>query len=137
MFLELKSRIIKKALANVGNQLCSRCLLTTIAYSNPAKVIFRKSRSFFWISYLFLSSHYFVHLIFVLAYFMKSLIYLFKCLLLQGLQLLLSKCHHKFKLDARNNGWTKKESKIFRRNSVISQILHWLDWNRQLWSKDI
>ena len=41
-------------------------------------------------------------------------------------------CHHKFKLDARNNGWTKKEAKIFRRNSVISQILHWLDWNRQL-----
>ena len=31
----------------------------------------------------------------------------------------------------------KKEAKIFRINSVISQILHWLDWNRQLWSKDI
>ena len=41
------------------------------------------------------------------------------------------------KLSAQNNGWTKKEAKIFRRNSVISRILHWLDWNRQLWSKDI
>ena len=41
------------------------------------------------------------------------------------------------KSSAQNNGWTKKEAKIFKRNSVISQILHWLDWNRQLWSKDI
>jgi hypothetical protein len=31
----------------------------------------------------------------------------------------------------------KKEAKIFRRNSVIFQTLHWLDWNWQLWSKDI
>ena len=46
-------------------------------------------------------------------------------------------CNQKFKLDARNNGWTKKEAKIFRRNSVISRILHWLDWNRLLLSKDI
>ena len=41
------------------------------------------------------------------------------------------------KLSSQNNGWTKKEAKIFRRNSVISRILHWLDWNWQLWSKDI
>ena len=41
------------------------------------------------------------------------------------------------KLSAQNNGWIEKESKLFRRNSVISQMLHWLDWNRQLWSKDI
>jgi hypothetical protein len=38
------------------------------------------------------------------------------------------------KLSAQNNGWTKEEAKIFRRNYVISQILH---WNRQLWSNDI
>ena len=42
------------------------------------------------------------------------------------------------KLSAQKNGWTKKkESKIFKRNSAIFQILHWLDCNRQLWSKDI
>ena len=41
------------------------------------------------------------------------------------------------KFSAQINGWTKKEDKIFRRNSVISQLLHWLDWNQQLWSKDI
>ena len=34
------------------------------------------------------------------------------------------------KLSTQNNGWIKKEAKIFRRNSVISQILHWLD---QVW----
>ena len=28
------------------------------------------------------------------------------------------------KLSAQNNGWTKKEARIFRRNSVISWILH-------------
>ena len=78
---------------------------------------------------------------------MENLIYSFKCLLLQRLQLLLSKCkqiqksvfsgcknricHHKFKLSAGNNGWMKKETKISIRISVISQILHWLDINRQ------
>ena len=41
------------------------------------------------------------------------------------------------KLSSQNNGWTKKEVKIFIRNSVISLILHWLDWNQQLGSKDI
>ena len=46
-------------------------------------------------------------------------------------------CHHKFKLDARNNGWTKKEAKIFIRISMIFQILHGLDRNRQLWPKVI
>ena len=130
--------------------LSTRCPLTTIADSNPANVIFGKSLS---ILASFLSSHYSVHLIFVLAYFMESLIYSFKCLLFHWLQLLLSKCkqilkngfsgcknricHHKFKLDARHNDWTKKEAKIFRTNSVISPILHWLDWNRQLWPRDI
>ena len=43
------------------------------------------------ISPSFWSSHYVVHLICVTAYFMESLIYSFKCLLLQQLQLLLSK----------------------------------------------
>ena len=38
-------------------------------------------------------------------------------------------------LSAQNNGWTKKEAKIFKRNSVISPTLNWLDWNRQLWPK--
>ena len=46
-------------------------------------------------------------------------------------------CQHKFKLNARNNGWMKKEIQKFRRNSVISQILHWLDKNPQLWPQDI
>ena len=41
------------------------------------------------------------------------------------------------KVSAQNNGWTKKEAKIFRRNFVISGIFHWLDWYRQLWSKNI
>jgi hypothetical protein len=36
------------------------------------------------------------------------------------------------KLSGQNNGWTKKEAKMFRRNSTISRILHWLDWNQQL-----
>ena len=31
-----------------------------------------------------------------------------------------------------NNGWTKREAKTFRRNSVISRILHWLDQNRNI-----
>ena len=84
---------------------------------------------------------------------MEILIYSFKCLLLQWLQLLLSKCkqiqksvfsgcknricHHKFKVDAWNNGWTKKEVRIFIRISVISGILLWLDYNRQLSPWDI
>ena len=96
----------------------------------------------------FLSSHYLMHLIFVLAYFTEKLIYLFKCLLLQRLQLLLSRCkqifkngfsgcknricHHKFKWDARNNGWMKKKVKIFRRNSKISPPLHCLNRNQPL-----
>ena len=46
-------------------------------------------------------------------------------------------CHHKFKLDAWNNGWTKKEVRIFIRISVISRILLWLDYNRQLSPWDI
>ena len=42
------------------------------------------------------------------------------------------------KLSGQNNGWTKKKLfRIFRRNSVISWILHWLDWNWQLWPRDI
>ena len=32
------------------------------------------------------------------------------------------------KLSAQNNGWTKKEAKIFRRNSVISQIEYYIGW---------
>ena len=95
---------------------------------------------------------FFVHLIFVLAYFMESLIYLNFCCC-NGCscfwvnvnkskeKYLVAKIEytyqHKFKLDARSNGWTKKEVKIFRINSVISQILHWLDWNWQLWPRDI
>ena len=56
---------------------------TQLNNSNLANVIFEKSQSFFWISHhLFLSSHYVVHLICVSAYFMESLIYSFKCLLL-------------------------------------------------------
>ena len=37
---------------------------------------------------------------------------------------------HKFKWDARNNGWMKKKDEIFRRNFKISRILHCLDRNR-------
>ena len=131
-----------------------RCLMVTIADYYPANVMFGKSWRFWWISpFLFSPSHYFLHLIFVLAYFIESLTYSFKCLLLQRLQLLLSKCkqiqkivfsgcknricHHKFKLDAWNNGWTKKEVRIFIRISVISRILLWLDYNRQLSPWDI
>ena len=46
-------------------------------------------------------------------------------------------CHRKFKSDTQNNGWTKKEAKIFRRNSMISQIIHWLDQTQQILPKDI
>ena len=71
------------------------------------------------ISPSFWSSHYVVHLICVTAYFTESLIYSFKCLLLQQLQLLLSKskqiwknsfsgckksiCHQKFKLNEKRS----------------------------------
>ena len=64
---------------NIHGLVNIRCLLTTIADSNPANVIFGKSWSFFWIPFLFLSSHYFAHLIFVLAYFMEKLIYFNVC----------------------------------------------------------
>ena len=40
-------------------------------------------------------------------------------------------CHHNFKLDAENNGWTKNEAKTFSRKSVISRKIHWLDNVRQ------
>ena len=85
----------------------------------------------------FSSSHYFLHLIFILAGFIKSLI---KCFLnyvifsesfLVNSHNLLQKqllnvffgcknrvCHHNFKLDAENNGWTKNEAKTFSRKSV-------------------
>jgi hypothetical protein len=41
------------------------------------------------------------------------------------------------KLSAQDNGWMKKEAKIFRRNSMIFQIIHRLDRTRQIWPKDI
>ena len=82
-----------------------------------------------------------MHLIFILAAFIKSLIkYFLTYVILLELSLINSRnllqkqlhecllqlqkriCHHKFELDSRNNGLTKKEAKKFSRNSVISRI---------------
>ena len=103
-----------------------------------------------------LTSFFVQHLIFILAAFIKSLMkYLLNFVILSEQSLINSQnllqkqlhfsffswknriCHHKFKLEARNNGLTKKEAKICIRICMISRILHQLDRNRQLWPKDI
>ena len=89
-----------------------------------------------------------MQLIFILAAFIKSLMkYISDCVIFSESSLINSQnllqscknrmCHHKFKLDAWNDGWTKKEAKIFIRISLIFRILHWLDWNRKLRPKDM
>ena len=80
-------------LADLGQKSSAVSCARTHSDSNPVR--------------FFLSGHYFVHLIFVLAYFMESLIYLFKCLLLQQLQLLLTKCKQLLK-----NGFSGCKNRI-------------------------
>ena len=112
----------------------SRCLLVTIADSDRGYVIFWKSRSFFWISQLLaiISS---VQFEFIMTHSIFLDLFTFTQ---QRLQLLQQKTFKWINLNFHEicqyknyvhqiMFWQKKEAKIFRRNSVISRILHWLD----------
>ena len=129
---------LKRHLAHTAWTIQSRCLLITSAESHPANVLHIWEITEFRLNIL---ASFFVQPLFCVFNYLNLW---WHTLFSQPEKPFLKKCLHTQqqlqpiqKLSAQNNGWAKKEAKIFRRNSVISQILHWLDWNRQLWSKDI